>query len=162
VAIITLLCETNKLVIRLRGLLIILFMTTLAVKRQACILPSDMTLLAFRHLMCTGQTEIRIVVIELRRFPLFESVTLITTVVELPLLMIWERDLCVILFMARPAVRCERTVLSIDMAFLTFGSLMRPKKREIRDVVIECGRFPRIEPMAFLAIVIELSLFVIR
>ena len=59
----------------------------------------------------------------------------------------------VILLMARPAIcRCA-VKLPIDVAFRTIDRDMCARKRELRVVVVERRRFPRVRRVAHLAVV---------
>lgn len=100
--------ESDQLMVWPCRLLVVCVMTPLTVERQTRVPAADVTHLALRPKMRTGQSEIRLVVVECCRLPCIERVTSITAMIELPLNVIRKRRGGIVLLMTTPAIRWKR------------------------------------------------------
>ena len=137
-------------------------MTRPAIARQTVKLASRMARRAISGSVSAGQREIGRLMVEGGGLPGVGGMASGAVVVELALRMAGRFDLLEISTMTGKAIGCRAGKLAVDMALCTVGRPMRSGQWEGRLLVVEGRWLPSSSRVALQAVVIELTLDVVR
>ena len=141
-------------VVRRRNLIEVLPVASVAIGRRAGELAVDMALHAVGRPVGPGQREVRLLMVESRRFPADRRMALHAVVVELTLQMARLLNLLEVALVASVTVERRPVEAIVRMTRFAGRRQMRAGERKSRLVVIDPRRFPAVNRMAGRAIVV--------
>jgi len=110
----------------------------------------------------TSQREVRCRMIKCCRSPIHRRMAFSTIMAEIPCDVIRIRRSIEICCVALIAIGVSQLVVSIHMTCLALGRNVSTCQREVRGVVVECGRSPMHSRVALRTIVAKIPSYVIR
>jgi hypothetical protein len=149
-------------VIRVRRLLEISLMALVTVCIHQLIVATNVTWLALRGNVRSGQRKLGCVMVERRRCPIRRWVALRAIVVEITGNVIRVRRLLEIRLVALIAVRIRQLIVAARVTRLALSRNMRPSQRKLGCIVIECCSRPIRCCVTLRAIMVEIAGNVIR
>lgn len=152
--------KADELMVRLRRVAVVRFVTPLALERHIRVIAVDVTALAFGCAMFPGQWKLRQVVFEFCRLPSRRRVAHRAVVIEFSCRMIGEFHRRIVLLVTTPTIRRQSaesarvTLCAIERRMLSF-------ERKSRRGMIESRWLPLHRIMALRAVVVEVPCRVI-